>query len=264
MNTTLSILIKKIYARSYKLVAQTALLMAGFCLILNSCWFNSSGYILKNTGYQAQVDTADLSTSPKKGKSATITLGTDGNYYAEIPRYRIGKETKLMYSTLNDDNSRRTVVEEQGKQAVIIPANYARFLIGSGPKPTGYITLTPVPKMPQGGTQYRVAYRADSQIVRFKYKNKNAAWLYTAGTFNALLVDLPVSITLSCGLAVFFFVVALLEADKKNKSSSSSSSSNREKCRRCNGKGHNSQTYGNGSYIPCSWCGGDGSVIEAY
>lgn len=167
--------------------------IAGLCLsgMLSSCYFNSTGYICDKAKYQAQADTADLNARPNP-----VVYQNGQSYYIELPRYRYGTPVKLHYSAFGQDSPAEPTLEARGMGMFAIPADYAMYLTGQGPKSNNPVYMTEVPnasEIKMLSKAIPVVNQAGSNPVAYTYRSPNAGWLYTAAPFNWLLVDLPVT-----------------------------------------------------------------------
>lgn len=171
-----------------------ALIAASVCMGLSSCWFNSAGYIFDKAHYQAASDTKDI----KPGDSV---YENDGKYYVKIPRFKIGKGPQIMYP----NDSRGTRHLSAGEQVFQIPADYAAYLCGNGVAQTPeYLKAVGEQEIEEATAMGTVRQAPQPNQVEYKVTSPNAVWLDTAGVFEVLCVDLPVSATLtSLALAGF-------------------------------------------------------------
>lgn len=98
------------------------LLAAGMCIGLNSCWFNTAGYIFDTASYDAKATSADIAKGDK-------VYDKDGTYYVYLPTYKTGKGPKLVYGIGAQDN-RKERCDKDGHAYFRIPAPYAMYLTG--------------------------------------------------------------------------------------------------------------------------------------
>ena len=167
---------------------------------LNSCWFNSAGAFFRQGSYDARADIVDIAPGQY--------VYSDGSkYYVELPRYRVAKEYQLLY-TPDDDKKERPVVVTRTSQKDLyqIPADFAVYLIGQANYPDRPSDINRV--LPEDEDELRASLTRKYTIVRpksgnsfrydFEYDSPNAAWWYTAGVFEALCIDLPMSVALNC------------------------------------------------------------------
>lgn len=190
----------------------TFLALAGTSFVLSSCYSNTSGMIFDKTSYNAGVKASDI----KSGQ----TIYTDGkNYYTYVPRYRYDMPSYLVNfvgSYRNPDitpednkiyvvkKSHEPEISEQGTQLVQLQPDYARYLMGKGPAPAAS-TLTAVDNDVLHkciDREYTTMTGSDTTLQQFNYSSPNAFWLYTAGVFDFLCVDIP----LTCIGNAWYFV----------------------------------------------------------
>ena len=160
------------------------------CLFVNGCYFNSAGHLFTKAAYDASANSADT----QLGKFVYM-YGDE--YFIELPRYRQGKKILTQYNAFSDD--KRTVgPQPTGEVSMFrIPADFAMFLTGRADAPSTPSYMVPVNNADEvkRGTCMTITKQGASFTSEFKYSSPNAVWWYTAGVFEWLCVDLPVTIT---------------------------------------------------------------------
>ena len=83
---------------------------AVLCLpvMLNSCYFNSTGSLIDKAQYEARANAADLNVSPNP-----VVYQNGSHYYIELPRYRYGHSVKLQYSVFDQESPMEASLERQ-------------------------------------------------------------------------------------------------------------------------------------------------------
>lgn len=158
---------------------------------LNSCYFNSAGHLFTKASYKASAKSEDA----KPGKKVYFY---DSSYYVELPRYRMGKEVLTQYATWHEDKRTEGAQPTGDVTLFRIPADFAMYLTGlaSSPSTPSYMIPAKDPDtVKEKGTCYNIVRYGGSSSHSFHYSSPNAAWWYTAGVFDWLCVDLPVTIT---------------------------------------------------------------------
>lgn len=241
-------------------------------LSLNSCYFNSAGHLFDKASRQEQVRLSELKHSG--------VVYTDGKqYYVEATAFRVGKPIKTQYDAMSKDK-RQAGTEQLGTKMYEIPAEFALWLAGEGAEPTAPPSVRPVDakEVKARCTATMPIKRAPNQgVATYQNKSPNAAWWYTAGSFDWLCVDLPITCVENClviaGCAVMVPIALWSESrDKKMKSIADPSS---DPCSACGGTGvlvkgvqgrrylytaGNTDYYENYTYdVPCESCNGTGS-----
>ena len=161
-----------------------------------SCYFNSAGYFFQKAGY----DATSTIQSVKPGENV-MSDGT--HYYVELERFRYGYPREIAYFLGDDEDSKTKKKKEKqliptGEREVFeIPADFAMYLTGKATSPNKPSFMTRVPNPEQVKSLATslspiVAKPADHSEA-YKYKSSNAALWYTAGAFDWLCVDLPVT-----------------------------------------------------------------------
>ena len=188
---------------------------AALCLpmVLNSCYFNSTGRLLDKAQYEARANAADLNVSPNP-----VVFQNGSNYYIELPRYRYGSPVKLQYSVFNQKTSEEASLEPRGMGVFRISKDYALYLTGQGKKPAGLISLQEVANADEVkmlSRQIPVVKKADEHMVAYSYTSPDAGWLHAAVPFNWLLVDLPVTVAenaaIVAGVAGVIWLIAEID-----------------------------------------------------
>lgn len=250
-------------------------------LLVNSCYFNSAGHIFDQASYRAGSTTTDVRTDG----SQVVYQDSDGDYYIELPRYRVGKPVQTQYSAFSQKNESASTMQRKGEVDMYkIPKDFAMYLAGkaNGPQTPSYMD-----RVSYGGW---VKYSDDTikmPIVRkpgeytetWRYKSPNAFWLYSAGVLDWLCVDLPVTCVENALVVTY---CALYIASRGTKSSSSGSSSSGSSshshdsdivlgrdCVVCRGTGtfENKRCVscsGSGEHTPCVGCNGEGKFGGIY
>lgn len=189
-------------------------IIAGLLLLLSSslssCYFNSAGHLFEKASYRAAVDTSDL-------KPGDAVYCKDGEYYIELQRYRFGKVIFTQYDAfettpMNPATKHR--LDPDDVDMFKIPTDYAMYLTGQAEVPTepGFFEkVDDAEAIKSGATTKLVVNRVPQQFEHFYHHTSSAAALwYTAGVFDWLLVDLPVtcvenSLALCGGFLVLLF-----------------------------------------------------------
>lgn len=162
------------------------------CLsMLNSCYFNSAGHIVRAASYNATVDTGEL-------KANSGSVYTDGVcYYVEMMRYRFEKPVTTQYSAFDTDSKPKTPqMTAMERQMYRIDADFADYLTG---KSSSYGSSKPVPVSESKASiaarcnALPITRTASSTRHDYQHSSPGAFWLYTAAGFDWLCVDLPVT-----------------------------------------------------------------------
>ena len=184
-------------------------------LSLNSCWFNSAGAFFREGSYDARSDIVDIAPGQY--------VYTNGRgYYVELPRYRVAKEYKVLYTPHDEEERPVEVTRTSDSDLYQIPADFAMYLIGQANYPDRPSDINRV--LPEDEDELRASLTRKYTIVRpksgnsfrydFEYDSPNAAWWYTGGVFEALCIDLPMSVALNCA-GVFLFAAQAKEEDRR-------------------------------------------------
>ena len=184
-------------------------------LSLNSCWFNSAGAFFREGSYDARSDIVDIAPGQY--------VYTNGRgYYVELPRYRVAKEYKVLYTPQAEEERPVEVTRTSDSDLYQIPADFAMYLIGQANYPDRPSDINRV--LPEDEDELRASLTRKYTIVRpksgnsfrydFEYDSPNAAWWYTGGVFEALCIDLPMSVALNCA-GVFLFAAQAKEEDRR-------------------------------------------------
>ena len=166
---------------------------------LNSCWFNSAGAFFRQGSYDAQANIMDI-------EPGQYVYTNGRGYYVELPRYRVAKEYKVLYTPHDEEERPVEVTRTSDSDLYQIPADFAMYLIGQANYPDRPSDINRV--LPEDEDELRASLTRKYTIVRpksgnsyrydFEYDSPNAAWWYTAGVFEALCIDLPMSVAVSC------------------------------------------------------------------
>lgn len=159
-------------------------------LALNSCYFNSTGHIFDAASHNAAIKLSDVQVG-----QTVYSNGTD--YYTYLPRYRYDTEVVTQYSAggLRDSDGRKVLTNEQNQQFVKISPDLANYMRGVGSTPPVGIVDAADESIKDTCTTTFSATRSipDSTLREYRYRSSSAPWLYTAGVFNWLCVDLPIT-----------------------------------------------------------------------
>ena len=184
-------------------------------MVLNSCYFNSSGWLLDQAQYEARVNAADLNASP-----LPVVYQNGANYYIELPRYRYGKPVKMQCFAFDQDAPEAASMEPRGMGMYRIPKSFALYLTGQGQKSAEVISLQEVENADEVkmlSRQIPVVKKADNHMVAYSYTSPNSGWLHAAVPFNWLLVDLPVTVVenaaIVAGIAGVVWLIAEVDDD---------------------------------------------------
>lgn len=190
-----------------------SLTAAALCTLLSSCYFNSAGHLFAKGNYPAYADISDA-------KVGQYVYSNAGNYYVELPRFKKARKVRTQY-TAWEKNTRKEIVQATGEVSLFrIPEEFAMYLTGQASAPTTPAYMTPVggaENIKSGATKMPITRTAGSYVQNFSYTTPNAAWWYTAGVFDWLCVDLPITITENA-LAISVGVIAILAEDAKKNS----------------------------------------------
>lgn len=253
------------------------LTIASVCLMLNSCYFNSAGHLFTKAAYMASANSSDAQV----GKQV---YAYGGDYYVELPRYRVGKKVLTQYEYGRKDERKEEPQPTGDVMLFKIPADFAMYLTGRAQSPSVPNFMTPVADgsdIKKKADVYTIVRQGGASSQKFNYTSPNAAWWYTAGVLDWLCIDLPVTITENA-LYMAFAVVAIAVADSSSSSRSNSSSTatyyddddsygesyGTVECQKCGGRGKitSNPSGASGSYFlfknntTCPECGGSGSV----
>ena len=233
------------------------LLCAALCVLLSSCYFNSAGHLFGMGAYKASADSADA----KVGQQ--VYMYNDG-YYVELPRYRKGKQIVTQYAAWDDEEPKDGLHPTGDKTLFRIPADFAMYLTGRASSPTVPSYMTPVEEeddIKRRSVTYPIVRNGGTSTHDFNYSSPNAVWWYTAGVFEWLCVDLPVTITenalTATGLALagVALIVTEMNSDKTTTTNSGTASSSGTTA-----YSDNYSSYSSSSWDECSECGGTGSI----
>ena len=159
-------------------------------LALNSCYFNSTGHIFDAASHNAAVKLSDVQVG-----QTVYSDGTD--YYTYLPRYRYDTKVVTQYSAggLRDSDGRKVLTNEQDQQFVKISPDLANYMRGVGSTPPVGIVDAADESLKDICTTSFTTTRSipDSTPREYRYRSPSAPWLYTAGVFNWLCVDLPIT-----------------------------------------------------------------------
>ena len=182
---------------------------------LSSCYFNSAGHLFDKAGYSAKAKSEDA----KPGQY----VYTDGSkYYVELPRYRVGKPIKTQYSVGKKDDRQEKVRATGGTDVFEIPADFAMYLTGQRKSPSTPSAMTRVEKdiiTTTATIKLPIVFPGGASSVDYKYSSGAAAWWYTAGIFDWLCVDLPITCVENSLATVGILCMAYLEMGSTESSS---------------------------------------------
>lgn len=193
------------------------MMWAVLCLpmVLNSCYFNSTGRLLDRAQYEARANAADLNVSPNP-----VVYQNGADYYIELPRYRYGSPVKLQYSVFSQKTAEEAALEPRGMGVFRISEDYALYLTGQGKKPAEHFSMQEVANADEVkmlGRRIPVVKKADEHMVAYSYTSPDAGWLHAAVPFNWLLVDLPVTVAenavIVAGVAGVIWLIAEIDDD---------------------------------------------------
>ncbi len=194
------------------LKASTIVAMAA-TLGLSSCYFNSAGHLFDKAGYKAQVDSADA-----KVGQYVYTDGT--NYYVQLPRYRYGKPI-VTQMVVGEDKKEAVAKKTGGVDVFTIPEDFAMYLIGKRNAPAAPSFMTKADEnviKTTATTQIPIVRDGGASKMEYRYSSPNKAWWYTAGVFEWLCVDLPITCVENAlaisGFAVMLYVDTAQEYNK--------------------------------------------------
>lgn len=168
----------------------------------------------------------------------------------------------------NDNKTTRHL--SSGEQVFQIPADYAAYLCGNGAAQTPeYLKAVGEQEIETATATGTVSQTPQPHKVKYKVTSPNAVWLDTAGVFEVLCVDLPISATLTSLALAGFTVITFGQqqvADIKAWDTA-------PPCEHCGGRGgwstrkeigiYNGHGYRVGTkyedgFNACSECGGTG------
>ena len=187
------------------------LLTGSVGLGLCSCYFNSAGHIFDAASHDARVKMADLQAHTEQ---YVYTNGND--YYVELPRYRVGKPVKTQYNAFKED-TRTYQLKMEGTELCRIPAEFGLYLIGQRAdtvSPKGIDIAENPDKVKDSCSRYLIVRNGGSGAVDYKYTSPNAAWLYTAGAFDWLCVDLPITCVENSLVIAYGFGIVMSKVNK--------------------------------------------------
>lgn len=239
---------------------KTIALTTAFCLLFNSCYFNSAGHLFTKGAYKASADSSDA----KVGKHV---YAYHGEYYVELPRYRKGKKVLTQYAAWDKDN-RQVGPQPTGDVTLFkIPADFAMYLTGtaSAPSVPGY--MTPVKNaadVKQNAARLSIVRAGGASSHDFQYDSPNAVWWYTAGVFEWLCVDLPITITENALVTSGFIAMlalALASGNSRNSGATSAAATSTASTASTTTSNYSSSYDSGSSYSStCPVCDGTGSV----
>ncbi len=175
---------------------------------LNSCYFNSAGYLYDKASHRERITTADLTP----GRYVYY----DGlHYYVKLPRYKTGKRVTLQYHPLKPSDKSEQSVQVPGETVTVrISQALALYLTGqtNAPFTLSRNDVQVMQNKKLNGFIYgAITTEAPAILERdYTYTSPNAFGWYTLGTLDWLCVDLPVScaetaIWLSLGITLLPF-----------------------------------------------------------
>lgn len=175
-------------------------------LLLNSCYFNSAGYLYAKAGYTASNNMADA-------KIGGFVFTDGSSYYVTLPRYREGEPLKLHYSITDKKDENEEPQRTGDMDMYRIPADFAAYLTGNASAPTtpsymervedGSVAVKSVLRIVNPGTEAKNT---------FTYASPNATMWKTLGAIDWVCVDIPVSVVESCVAPVAMCAVLLAAA----------------------------------------------------
>ena len=162
-------------------------------LLLNSCYFNSAGMLFDKASYRAAVEASDL-------KPGDVVYVRGNEYYIELPRYRFGPPVKLQMDAFDQEQGALSSKQRIGGHAVdmfLIPEAYAKYLMGettTAVEPEFFMRVEDADTIKATASAQKTVNTVPPTFEHhYKYTSSSAAWLYTAGVFDWLCVDLPVT-----------------------------------------------------------------------
>lgn len=180
------------------LVAATAMA----AVALSSCRTNIGSQISERDNYKAACNLADV-------KPGTRLLKKNGNYYLELPRYRMGKPLLTCLFNINDTfNSEPEYLEMDTMDYYRIPSSYAHKLT------TGKTNFTTNPSdfhlenksesdFTKGTQVYDITGTAtlkDVFICERKVEESSSHMYNAAGIATTVIVDLPATLALNAAV----------------------------------------------------------------
>ena len=124
---------------------------------LNSCWFNSAGAFFREGSYDARADIVDIAPGQY--------VYTNGRgYYVELPRYRVAKEYKVLYTPHDEEERPVEVTRTSDSDLYQIPADFAMYLIGQANYPDRPSDINRV--LPEDEDELRASLTRKYTIVR--------------------------------------------------------------------------------------------------
>lgn len=248
--------------------------------LLTGCYFNSAGYIFDKAEYRASVNTADAQAG------SVVYRDSADNYYVELPRYRYDRPVKLNYFFLDDEKREPKRTTTGQTDMFRIPQDFAMYLTGSAGSPStpSYMRLVEdADAIKAKSSTLPIVRPGESSEKRYTYNSPNAAWWYTAGVFEWLIVDLPMTcIENSLSFCAFLTFktgqvaegTLKLAARTQTEMNISKKYAREYPCGNCSGSGwitvhyskvnaYTGASAGTGSEVKsCSSCGGDGLSPE--
>ncbi len=179
-------------------------------MLLNSCYFNSAGHLFDKASYRAGTNMGDL-------QPGHYVYSDGSNSYVELPRYNASMPVQTQFGIGMQEghmNLPRFEPEGLGETEIIcIPNDYAAYLTGKAAGPTQPSFMTRVkadPFLIKAGCQATPVVRTPEDArCYFRHKSPYAALWYTAGAFEWLCVDLPVTCVENCLMLCGGFLVLL-------------------------------------------------------
>lgn len=160
-------------------------------LLTSGCYFNSAGHIFSRASYNATANTNDLKVGD------TAYRDSNGNYYIELPRYR--KEKKIVTNYFLLEEAKRPVITKDMNDTTLfqITPEYAMYITGQrasvSPSACKLTPQSDADTIKKSADRLSVVRKGASISTEYKYSSPNAAWFYTAGVFDWLCVDLPMT-----------------------------------------------------------------------
>ncbi|MBR3925895.1 MAG: hypothetical protein IKJ58_03940 [Akkermansia sp.] len=180
------------------------------CLLLNSCYFNTTGWLCNQASYEAYATTSDMEQLPHPRVYANSR-----GHYIELPRYTAKAPANIQRHLFEAPPASPPERERRGTGLFLIPADYAAWLTGSGPKVRAVSYLEEVEDadlIKMTSMSLPVVKPSIERSVVYAYRSPNADWMYAATPFSFLLVDLPVTVAENAVVIGGVFVLAYFES----------------------------------------------------
>ena len=158
----------------------------------SGCYLNTGAYFYRNASYTARAEARTAKTGEQM-----LTDGT--HYYLELERFYVGPQNEYFLSIfdIGQKKQEKIIADPSGvKELFEIPEDYAMYLAGKGKKPAKpTITRVEDQKAARKAATNKLTIVAQplAASAAYNYSAKTKALWYTAGVFETICVDIPMS-----------------------------------------------------------------------